>query len=411
MKKAFTLVEMLIVVVVLVTLMSIAFRLSSIGSDQYARNETISRMQRLENCVSGYYAAFGSYPPVKLHGTRDYGYPADGHGIQQLDKTPDDNVWNWEPDKFRKWVNSGFSSSLNQQQENDAWRKVEAACRSQPVGCNFPFSERMNNYVKARSRLLQKMVETKNPNYSYLWNDQERKKVIESGFDDGVTDNRGRHSKHLNDSNWADVQLFRFGLMSFLLPRYLLMPGANEEMLRFKQWTDNNKLPCNPYTGVRYANWQTVRNKVFRSDGSAAGSKQDLAEVESIASQSVCARWMPNLQNICSCTGEKTVFGIKLRAAHDADSIGGGVGSIYSPDGEGSTSDQYVLDGITVVDGWNQEFYYYSPSPNQTYTLWSAGPNKRTFPPWIDRAGKFSSASAPACIEAWTEDDIIHMSN
>ena len=59
MKKGFTLVELLIVVVVMITLMTITFRLSSIGSDATARNKTVNRLNRLENCMSGYYAAFG----------------------------------------------------------------------------------------------------------------------------------------------------------------------------------------------------------------------------------------------------------------------------------------------------------------------------------------------------------------
>lgn len=404
MKKAFTLVEMLIVVVVLVTLMSIAFRLSSIGSDQYARNQTIARMQRLENCMSGYYAAFGSYPPVKLHGSRDYGYEVDRHGIQKMGEGDglNDNVWGWNPDTF---INGTYQDT-----EYRAWKKVQAACRSQPLGCNFPFSERMSKYVNARSRLLQTMIESKNPKYEGWWKYDENRKVGMAGFDDGVTDNRGRHSKNKNMVNWNEVQLYRFGAMSYLLPRYLMMMGAHQDMLEFSQWSANNKLPCNPYTGVRYSSWQEVRNKIFKSDGTAASSKQDLAEVESIASQSVCARWMPNLQSICACTGDKTVFGIKLRATDETDSLSG-VGSIYSPDGEDSTSAQYVLDGVTVNDGWGEEFYYYSPTPNQTYTIWSSGPNKRTFPPWIDRNGKFSNGNAPKCIEAWTSDDLIHMSN
>lgn len=42
-------------------------------------------MQRLENCLSGYYAAYGSYPPVKLHGSRDYTLEVDEFsGIQNL---------------------------------------------------------------------------------------------------------------------------------------------------------------------------------------------------------------------------------------------------------------------------------------------------------------------------------------
>ena len=84
---------------------------------------------------------------------------------------------------------------------------------------------------------------------------------------------------------------------------------------------------------------------------------------------------------------------------------------LYAPGGGSSdtTSDQYVLDSITVLDGWWNKFYYYSPPPYQSYTLWSGGANNRTFPPWISRDGM--DAKANQCIGLWTEDDIIHMSN
>jgi prepilin-type N-terminal cleavage/methylation domain-containing protein len=79
MKKGFSLVEMLIVVTVLVTLMAITFRLRAIGGSSSHRNTTVSRLQRLENCLSGYYAAFGTYPPVKLHGSRNYKLAVSAH--------------------------------------------------------------------------------------------------------------------------------------------------------------------------------------------------------------------------------------------------------------------------------------------------------------------------------------------
>ena len=66
MKRGFTLIEMMVVIAVLVTLMAMTFRLANIGSDTEARTMTISRMQRLENALSGFHAAFGCYPPVKL---------------------------------------------------------------------------------------------------------------------------------------------------------------------------------------------------------------------------------------------------------------------------------------------------------------------------------------------------------
>ena len=71
MKKGFTLLEMLIVMALLVTLMGIVFKLHDIAGDSEDKSCTILRMQRLENCLAGYHAAFGSYPPVQLHASRN----------------------------------------------------------------------------------------------------------------------------------------------------------------------------------------------------------------------------------------------------------------------------------------------------------------------------------------------------
>ena len=120
MRKAFTLVELLVVVVVIVTLMAITFRLGSAGDGQTRRARTVNRMQRLENCLSGYYAAYGSYPPVALHGSRDYRYRVTDLGIQK-----DADSSGGEDFDERKLSNSDDGSS---------WKRVEAACRSQPVG-------------------------------------------------------------------------------------------------------------------------------------------------------------------------------------------------------------------------------------------------------------------------------------
>ena len=89
MKRAFTLVELLIVIMVMAILMTLVFRLSSVGESAEARAKTVMRMQRLENCLSGYYAAFGSYPPVKMHGSPNIYYKVNGSGIQQVTQDPD----------------------------------------------------------------------------------------------------------------------------------------------------------------------------------------------------------------------------------------------------------------------------------------------------------------------------------
>ena len=70
---------------------------------------------------------------------------------------------------------------------------------------------------------------------------------------------------------------------------------------------------------------------------------------------------------------------------------------------------QYILDKISMRDGWGNDFYYYSPAPYQSYVIWSAGPNGRTFPPWVSRESLGSQASA--CVSYWTKDDLIHLSH
>ena len=63
MKRGFTLVELMIVIAVLVTLMAITFRITNTVADTESRTMTITRMQRLENALSGFHAAFGATRP------------------------------------------------------------------------------------------------------------------------------------------------------------------------------------------------------------------------------------------------------------------------------------------------------------------------------------------------------------
>ena len=386
---------MLIVVVVLVTLMTMTFRLSSLGGDSWRHNRTIARLQRLENCLSGYYAAFGTYPPVALHGSRNPWLVVSDHGIQNDAGTENMNIFGWSPEKFRAGTMSGDEKS----QETLAWAQVEAACRAQPVDCCFPFPERYSDYVDAKSEQLKEYVNTTEgiP--------QRIKQVLSAGFDDGVSRNVGRFSQYDDKTEWKDLQLFKFGLMSYLLPRYLVMMNSKEELYSdHAQWTLNNDLPCNALTGTKFGSWREV------CDRATSDSKTDLAEVANIPSQAVCARWMANLEGIVNTShGSLSVFGVSI--ASGENSFNPYNLHIYSPGGydNDSTANQYVLDGCTVWDGWDNDFFYYSPAPYQSYILWSAGKNGRTFPPWIARDELDSKANK--CIGAWTEDDIVSMSH
>ena len=114
-KSGFTLIELLVVTVVVVSLMAIVFRLSGIAGGTADQQETVSRMQKLENCLSGYYATFGSYPPVPLQGASRniYRTVGDKHPTIQTD---DDEI---------------DDSSLD-------WNQVRAACLAQPVAAMSP---------------------------------------------------------------------------------------------------------------------------------------------------------------------------------------------------------------------------------------------------------------------------------
>jgi hypothetical protein len=120
---------------------------------------------------------------------------------------------------------------------------------------------------------------------------------------------------------------------------------------------------------------------------------------------------MPNLEGICSGNGTVKLFGVTVTEAAAELRPGNKDIEVFSPGGfdSDSTSGQYVLDCLTVKDGWRREFFYYSPAPYQSYVLWSAGANGKTFPPWVSRDELSSQANE--CIGLWIEDDIVSMSN
>ena len=389
MRKAFTLVELLVVVVVIVTLMAVTFRLGNAGSDQTYRARTVNRMQRLENCLSGYYAAYGSYPPVALHGSRDYTLAVNGQGIQQVD-------------------NDRHESTLG-------WNRVEAACRSQPVGMNYPFANAdIQQYVRQVSNMLMEKANSNESRYENFRNNES----LKHGFE-ALVDNSPVQSKGQQYDDWAHVQVFRFGLMSYLLPRLLVIfnvssggsinDGFTQLFTGQKQWTMHNEMPCDFVNGQPYASWY----QVLRDMG------QERWKIAALPSQATTARWMPNLEGIVA-GARRTFYGVDVYDPYDGGSAAGVTADSYgvklysagdSQSGDGY-SQQYLLDGLTVQDGWHNEFYYYSPAPHQSYTLWSAGPNGKTFPPWVtDEEMNNMSAADRKTAQTWMADDIVQMRN
>lgn len=369
MKKAFTLVELMVVVVVIVTLLAITFRLVSVGEDATARNNTIARMQRLENALSGYFAAFGSYPPVALHASRNVYAKVDENGVQQE----------------------------GQEEGSLVWDSVDMACRAQPVAARFPFpnTSDVQKYIETISQIVVDRVNSGDDQWkSYKAYSQQ----LGGGF------------RALNDPNqvngwqtkktWQEVKIFQFGVMSFLLPRYMFMTQGidPEDLEECAQWNANNRLSSHPNTGESFGDWET--------------QLKDARLVRRIPSQSVCARWMPNFEKmVCGnsfAAGGNLFFGVKISDGSD---------NAIDPDNPEELSknvyieqNRTVLDTLTIKDGWQNEFYYYSPPPFQSYRIWSAGANKKTFPPWMPFSALKSDGDRKTAAN-WMADDIMYLSN
>jgi prepilin-type N-terminal cleavage/methylation domain-containing protein len=378
MKKAFTLVELMVVIVVIAILIGISFKVAGLGEDASKRNMTVARLQRLENALSGYYAAFGSYPPVPLNGrSRNIYYETNGNGIQQTSSNPGTSL-------------PGGSDSQ--------WSQIRSACRAQPIAMLFPFRASEYDYVVAVSKMLQELY----PDNREYWM-----------FDSLLTP--GRLSEGATRHEWTRVQAFQFGLLSFLLPRYLLMTGRgqmgsdlNDSFFDgLPQWEKNNTLPCRFENGIPYATWRELNS-------------EPRWKIELLPSQIVTTRWLSNLQGILSCDRGESVYGVSLRGGAEFDQglVGhnGGTMVIFSAGksqnggGTSAGTQQYALSCITCKDGWGNEFYYYSPPPYQGYRLWSSGPNGMTFPPWISPE-ELERMPNKNRFRSWMADDIVHMSN
>ena len=288
MKKAFTLVELLVTITVIAILMGFVIRFGNVGSDTSARAVTVSRMQRLENALSGYYAAFGTYPPVKLHGSRDIYLRVNDHNLQSDSGEQNKNLWGW----------LGADGKVqNERAEANAWEQVRVACVSQPVAAYYPYSEDYKEYVQQLSELMKEMA----PTIDDL--SDARKRVFAAGFDIGVDGNGSdsRFNGYREYEEWADIQLFKFGVMSYLLPRYLFMMLGPEPFLDYAQWLGNNNVPSDPFTGNRYGGngadastaWKRMRDDKW---GDNESNKAGEVKIGSIPSQSVCARWMPKFE-------------------------------------------------------------------------------------------------------------------
>ncbi|MBO7722136.1 MAG: type II secretion system protein [Kiritimatiellae bacterium] len=367
MKKGFTLVELMVVIVVIATLLAITFRIVGVGEDATCRNRTITRMQRLENALSGYFAAFGSYPPVALHASRNVYAELDQNGQET----------------------GGETSELN-------WQSVRSACAAQPVAVRFPFknTETVRTYIERASEIVVNRVNSDEDHFK-----QYKLYAYQLGGGFQALREPNQAPGWTDKKTWQEVKIFQFGLMSFLLPRYLFMTRGvrSEDLDDCAQWTAHNRLSAHPNTGGQFNSW---RDQLL-----------DSRLLSRIPSQAVCARWMPNFEDMLSGNpidgGSMSFFGVDVSdgsIAIDPDNPGELAPNVYVD------QNRTVLDSITACDGWGRTFFYYSAPPYQSYRLWSAGPNGETFPPWVPLDSLKSDADRRTASN-WMADDIMYLSN
>jgi len=388
-RSGFTLIELLVVTVVVVSLMAIVFRLSGIAGGANDQQETVSRMQKLENCLSGYYATFGSYPPVPLQGASRNIYRRVDEKRRTI-QTDDDEI---------------DDSKLDPDQ-------VKAACLAQPVAAMCPPPSGMESDYNTFKSAIQSAFDAD------IY-DESDKKHIENllSMTWQSLENPGFLNPYKSETDAKRLTLFRYGLMSFLLPRYRFMldcakgsksgnsEAFNSSIDNYSQWTEFNPLPPRMDTGIAYTSWKEFCDIM--------GGEDDW-QIDLIPSQAACARWLPNLQGIVSGRRVK-FFGMSIGTGNVSgipDAKDAGSFNLYSAGGShGSENSGYPLNTFTVRDGWNRDFYYYSPAPHQTYVLWSAGKNGQTFPPWVDmeQFKKEHSDQYDTAIQ-WMADDIKFMS-
>ncbi len=326
-REAFTLIEMMVVVAVIGVLIAGVFRLMGAAGENNNKAKTIARLQRLQNALSGFYAEYGTYPPVTQG---DYASP-DPYQSRQSDGT---------------YQASGTLTSKN----------ANSAAGAQPVAFSYPNVESLNEFINLLGQQQPAGQQFINANEAI-----------------------GGQAATIPESDPKKVLIFRFGVLSYLLPRVELMGGVgtdtpNKNFYDSKQWKKNN-------SGSREAQ----RDRENRAVG----------------------RWLPNFEGCL--TGGWNILGIDTAAPDE-----GGprlASATQYPMGSGSS---YALLNITIRDGWARdcresthvhELFYYSEPPYQSYRVWSSGLNGVTFPPWISLQSLPSEDQKK--VTAWVEDDIV----
>ena len=342
-RKAFTLIELMVVVAIVAILIGGVFQLVSVVGAVNEKARTTSRMQRLQNAISGFYAEYGYYPPV-----------------------PQYNV----PDPWSSQLKDDFGQTVNTATEAGLAEACRLACANQPVSFEYPPAQRWDPFINE----MFKNYQIRSPN-----------EVL------------GGTAASITKESWSEVKMFKFGLLSYLLPRI--------EQIGFtgKTATDASEEPDpNFYNSRQWKNNNPA--------STATDYRSKLVAQQAIENRAV-VRWLPNLENIVD--NGKKLLGIDTRdprsageeRAYRVREITDSKGAVVDMLGYEYNGQSYALRMVTLLDGWTREFYYYSPAPYQSYRIWSAGPDGKTFPPWIPVNTLPSDDRARAV--GWTKDDVV----
>lgn len=321
--KGFTLIELMIVIAIIGILIGTTFKLMQVAADSKARAVTIARMERLQNALSGYYAAYGMYPAVPFYGNPD---PSASGQLAEADGS----------------AISGNSSA-----------SAQASARAQPVGFEYPTPTWLDNRI---------------PILFYP--------------DNVISLNTAIGSLSPTDDDWRKYKGFKFGLMSFLLPRIQIIGHPN----------DGDRAPLQDV--YQKAQW---KNNNLNSDLLNL-EKQRLLENEA------CLRWLPCFEGILRSFPEKVTLKDGNGRVTAEVTINGDEGGNRMAPRQMQDGPKVALAFITITDGWGREFFYYSAPPYQSFKVWSAGPDGLTYPPWIPST---DSTYQKLKAQNWTKDDMV----